>query len=156
MERSKIPQQLLSQSHLSLFLKMVTSYVSFQSAGTSMFSQVSFIMVQSSLTNLLSPLLITSRCSPFVPDFLSKSIKITLLTSSGSGYMHIQCWVGLYSMMSTECCSTVDSLLNSVTKWSFHMARSLCFSVIIVLSSRARSCSGWFTFGFTTQLSFFG
>ena len=37
--------------------------------------------------------------------------------------------------------------LNSVAKWSFHLARNSCFSVIIVLLSATCSCFGWFTLG---------
>ena len=43
-ERNKIPQ-LFPQSHLSPFLKMMTSWLFFQSTGTSKFSQASFMMV---------------------------------------------------------------------------------------------------------------
>ena len=47
-------------------------------------------------------------------------------------------------MLSTICCSTVDGSLSSMAKWSFHQARSLYFSVIIVLLSKANSCSRCF------------
>ena len=42
--------------------------------------------------------------------------KITFLTSSGFGHLHIQWWVGLWSMLSTACCSTVDGSLSCVAR----------------------------------------
>ena len=44
MEKNKIPRS-LPKFCLSPFLKMVTSWASFQSAGTFKFSQMSFMMV---------------------------------------------------------------------------------------------------------------
>ena len=71
--------QLLPQSRLSPFLKMVTCWRSFYSAGTSKFSQVTMMMVYNTSINLPYSLLITSGCSPPAPgDFPLWSIEVTL------------------------------------------------------------------------------
>ena len=70
---------------------------------------------------------------------VAKYWEITLVTSSRSGHLHIQCWVGLRSMLSTACCFTVDGQLNSVQRgpsswqqvhaslWLFFCCRRLTF-----------------------------
>ena len=89
-------------------------------------------------------LFITSGCSPSESgDFSSQSIEITLLTSSKSEHLCIQCWVGLWSMLSTACCSSVDILCVAkheiLAKWKDHFARISCFSVIIFTNPSARA-----------------
>ena len=48
--------------------------------------------------------------------------------------------------MLSATCSTVDGSLSTVSKWFFHLVRSLS-SVIIVLLWTTSSCTGWFTLG---------
>ena len=133
MERSEIPQDLL-QFCLSFFLKIVTRRESFQTVGTFKFYQASFVLMQSS-SSLHPPLLITSGCySSLIGDFQSRSIEITLVTSSRSGHLHIQCWVELYSMLPTVFYSKLNGSWRSVVKWPFTEIIICRWELAVVLS----------------------
>ena len=103
---------------------------------------------------LLSLLITFGYClSP--PDFPLLCIEIKWITLSRSEHLSIQFWVGLCSMLSIVCCSPIDGLLSSVTKWSQHLAKiraSLwllfcCQSLAVILSGLLLGPAQLFCFG---------
>ena len=140
---------------------MITLVVDFHSSTTYLQSQKFLALVTTlkylfqSVRKILSGpcmmiwnISITSGYRPFSPgDFSTQSIEITLLILFRSWYLHICYWADLFSIFSTACCSTIDSALSNVPKYSFHLAKSSWFSGIIVLLSRGSICFWWFILG---------